>query len=86
MDVRAHKEAEEVAATKDPALKYVGFGNVSAEWFPCKLMWVKRHEPDIFEKAHTIFEHADWLIYKLTREITANIHTTTIYLFHSKNY
>ncbi len=53
MDVRAHKEAEEVAATKDPALKYVGFGNVSAEWFPCKLMWVKRHEPDIFrEGAH----------------------------------
>ncbi|PIE33561.1 xylulose kinase [candidate division KSB3 bacterium] len=82
MDVRAHKEAEEIAATHDPALKYTGFSNVSAEWFPCKVLWVKRHEPDVFEKAHTIFEHTDWLMYKLTGEITANINTTTIRWFY----
>lgn len=82
MDVRSHKEAGEIAATKDPALKYVGFGNVSAEWFPCKVLWVKRHEPDVFEKAYTIFEHTDWLIYQLTGEITANINTTTIRWFY----
>jgi FGGY-family pentulose kinase len=82
MDVRAHKEAEEIAATKDPALKYVGFGNVSAEWFPCKVLWVKRHKPEVFEKASTIFEHTDWLVYELTGEITANINTTTVRWFY----
>ena len=82
MDVRAHKEGAEIAATKDPALKYVGFGNVSAEWFPCKVLWTKRHEPAVFDQAATIFEHTDWLAYQLTGEITANINTTTIRWFY----
>jgi FGGY-family pentulose kinase len=82
MDVRAHQEAEEIAATKDPALKYVGFGNVSAEWFPCKVLWVKRHEPQIFEAADTIFECTDWLTYKLTGERTLNINTTSVRWFY----
>ena len=82
MDVRSYKEAEEIAASNDPALKYVGFGNVSAEWFPCKVLWVKRHEPELYEKAATIFEHTDWLMYRLTGEITANINTTTIRWFY----
>ncbi|PIE34785.1 xylulose kinase [candidate division KSB3 bacterium] len=82
MDVRAHQEAEEIAATNDPALKYVGFGNVSAEWFPSKVLWVKRHEPEVFEKAHTIFEQTDWLLYQLTGEITSNINTTSVRWFY----
>lgn len=82
MDVRAHQEAEEIAATKDPALKYVGFGNVSAEWFPCKVLWIKRHEPQTYQKANTIFELTDWLVYKLTGEITSNINTTSVRWFY----
>lgn len=82
MDVRAHQEAEEIGATKDPALKYVGFGNVSAEWFPCKVLWIKRYEPNVFEKSRTIFELTDWLIYKLTGEITLNINTTSVRWFY----
>ena len=82
MDVRAHQEAEEVTATKDPALKYVGFGNASAEWFPCKVLWVRRHEPDVFDRARTIFELTDWLIYRLTGDITANINTMSVRWFY----
>ncbi len=82
MDVRAHQEAEEVAATNDPALKYVGFGNVSAEWFPCKVLWVKRHEPEIFARARTIFDLTDWLIYTLTGERTINIDTASTRWFY----
>lgn len=82
MDVRAHREAEEVAATKDPALKYVGFGNVSAEWFPCKVLWVKRHESEVFEQARTILELTDWLTYILTGEITVNINTISVRWFY----
>lgn len=82
MDVRAHQEAEQVAATKDPALKYVGFGTVSAEWLPCKLLWVKRHEPEVFDGAQTIFELADWLTYRLTGEVTANINTASVRWFY----
>ncbi len=83
MDIRAGEEARDIAASGDPALKYVGFGNVSAEWFPCKVLWVKRHEPEVYRKAATIFEHTDWLTYRLTGEITANINTTTVRWFYN---
>lgn len=84
MDIRSVKEAEEIAASGDPALKYVGFKKVSAEWFPCKVLWTKRNEPQVYEKAATIFEHTDWLVYRLTGEITANINTTTIRWFYNR--
>lgn len=83
MDIRAAGEAEEIAACGDDALNYTGFGNVSPEWFPCKVLWIKRNEPDIYQKAATIFEHTDWLAYRLTGEITANINTTSIRWFYN---
>ena len=85
MDIRATAEADEVASCDDPALKYVGFDKVSAEWFPCKNLWIKRNEPEIYNDAATIFEHTDWLAYWLTGEITANINTTTIRWFYNCN-
>jgi ribulokinase len=83
MDIRAAKEADEIASCGDDALKYVGHGKVSAEWFPCKNLWVKRHEPEIYNGAATIFEHTDWMAYWLTGEITANINTVSIRWFYN---
>ena len=83
MDIRAAGEAEEIANCGDPALKYVGFSHVSPEWFPCKNLWVKRNEPEIYRQAHTIFEHTDWMAYWLTGEITANINTVSIRWFYN---
>lgn len=83
MDIRASAEAAEVAATGDPALKYVGFGNVSPEWYPCKTLWVMRHEPDVYTAATTIFEQSDWLALMLTGERTVNIDTISIRWFYN---
>ena len=83
MDIRAAAEAEEIAQSGDDALKYTGFGNVSAEWFPCKVLWIKRNEPEVYKTAATIFDHTDWLVYRLTGEITANICTTSIRWFYN---
>jgi FGGY-family pentulose kinase len=85
MDIRAAKEAGEVAATGDPALKYVGHGNVSAEWFPCKTAWLKRNEPDMYAAAKTIFEQTDWLAFRLTGETTANIDTVSVRWFYDNS-
>ncbi len=85
MDIRAVREAAEAGATGDPALRYVGGGNVSAEWFPCKTAWVKRNEPDVYARAHTIFEQTDWLALRLTGERTANIDCATIRWFYNIN-
>lgn len=83
MDVRASREAEEIAACGDAALKYVGYGNVSAEWFPCKVLWLKRNESDVYEKAKTIFEQTDWLAYRLTGQLSVNINTATVRWFYN---
>ena len=73
MDVRSAKEAAEIAACGDPALKFNGFGNVSAEWMPCKALWLKRNEPELYNKAEKVCEYADWITYKLTGKWTANL-------------
>jgi ribulokinase len=83
MDIRASQEADEIAACGDDALKYVGHGKVSAEWFPCKNLWIKKYEREVYDKAHTIFEHTDWMAYWLTGEITANINTVSIRWFYN---
>lgn len=85
MDIRATAEAAEVAGSGDPALRYVGHGNVSPEWFPCKTAWVKRHEPEVYSAAKTVFEFTDWLAFRLTGERTVNIDTATIRWFYNVN-
>lgn len=85
MDIRATKEAEEIADSGDDALKYIGFGNLSPEWFPCKTLWIKRNEPETYQKADTIFEQTDWLAWRLTGEITANINTSTVRWFYNQD-
>ena len=83
MDIRSVKEAADAGASGDPALRYVGGGNVSAEWFPCKAAWVKRNEPEVYARSRTIFEQTDWLALRLTGEKTANIDCATIRWFYN---
>ena len=83
MDIRAAAEAAEIAACGDPALKYVGFRNVSAEWFPCKALWLKRHERDIYDRTAVFFEQTDWMAWRLTGEYTLNINTVSIRWFYN---
>lgn len=71
MDIRAHREAEQVNATGHPILKYVG-GQESPEWMIPKSLWLKNHEPEIYESADKIIESTDWFIHKLTGRWTAS--------------
>ncbi len=82
MDVRAVREAQITADTGHTALKYVGHGPVSAEWFPCKALWVRNHEPETYERCHTILEQTDWLTFAITGEVGANINTASTRWFY----
>lgn len=75
MDVRAHVEAGEVLASGDAALKVngAGHGPVSAEWMIPKALWIKRHEPVLFDAAHTICEYQDFITLRLTGERVASL-------------
>jgi sugar (pentulose or hexulose) kinase len=51
MDVRAADQARRIQETGDPALKYNGFGPVSAEFGLPKALWLKENEPDTWSRA-----------------------------------
>lgn len=85
MDVRAFDQAQRVAETGDPALKYSGFGAVSAEWGLPKVMWLKEQEPDTYNRARYIGEAGDWLTKKLTGEWTASINMAATKYFHDRD-
>ncbi len=76
MDQRAHEEAAEVTATDDPVLKYAG-GPESPEWMIPKAMWLKRNQPEIYERAEVICEGTDWLMHRLTGRWTASLNCAT---------
>jgi ribulokinase len=84
MDVRAADQARRIAATGHPALKYNGFGNVSAEWLPCKVLWVKENEPEIYARARYVGEFIDWFTHRLTGEWVGSINNTSIRWYYDR--
>ncbi|MBN2309820.1 MAG: xylulose kinase [Candidatus Hydrogenedentes bacterium] len=65
MDLRAAEEARRVEATQHAVLDYCG-RHISAEWLLPKALWVRDHEPEVFDEAARIVEGADWLVHRLT--------------------
>ncbi|MDU8946602.1 FGGY-family carbohydrate kinase [Ovoidimarina sediminis] len=75
MDVRAHAETDAMLTTGDPALMLNGAGEgpVSAEWMLPKALWLKRNEPEVFDRAFRICEYQDFLTYRLTGRWAASL-------------
>lgn len=84
MDVRAADQARRIAASGHPALKYNGYGNVSAEWMPCKALWLKENQPEIYRQARYVGEFEDWLNLRLTGEWVASINNTAIRWYYDR--
>ena len=85
MDVRASQEAHDVAATGDAALKYSGYDKGSAEWLLSKVLWVSRHEPEVYAAAAHVTEYTDWLGWKLTGEWASNINTASVRGYYDRH-
>ncbi len=85
MDVRSSDQARRIAASGYPALKYNGYGNVSAEWLPCKALWVKENQPDVWARARYVGEYNDWFVQKLTGEWVGSILNTSIRWYYDRS-
>jgi FGGY-family pentulose kinase len=84
MDVRAAEQARRLQETDEQALKYNGFGAVSAEWMPSKALWLKDNEPDIYNSAARICEYGDWMVHRPTGEWTASISNASIRWYYDR--
>ena len=64
MDHRAALETEQINATGDEALAYVG-GEVGIEMEIPKVLWLKTHFPERYAAAWRFFDLADYLVWRL---------------------
>ena len=78
MDVRSFRQAGRIAECGCEALKYNGYGGVSAEWMPSKALWLKENEPEIYGRAKYLCELQDFINYRLTGEYVASINNVSI--------
>jgi FGGY-family pentulose kinase len=85
MDVRASDQARRIQETGHPALKYSGFGAVSAEWGLPKALWLKENEPETYSGAEQICDCADWLMYRLTGERVGSVNVASAKYFHDRD-
>ncbi len=85
MDVRASDQARRIQETGDPALKYNGFGAVSAEWGLPKVMWIKENEPKTYDSAGHICDCGDWVIQRLTGEWAASINFASSKYYYDRD-
>ena len=84
MDHRATAEARLINQTQDSVLRYVG-GAISPEMEMPKLLWLKRHLRESFDRAGHFFDLADYLSYRATGSAARSTCTVTCkwnYLAH----
>lgn len=65
MDHRGEAEAEEIGATGDRYLNYVG-GTVSPEMYLPKILWLKRHRPAAWARVTAVRDLADEIARRMT--------------------
>jgi FGGY-family pentulose kinase/HAD superfamily hydrolase (TIGR01509 family) len=76
MDHRAQAEAAEVTATGHPVLHNLG-GVISPEMEVPKLMWLKRHLPQSWDRAGLLFDLSDFLSWKASGSLARSVCTLT---------
>ena len=70
LDNRAGDEAAELAARfgAEAMFRISGQPESAPTWPACKLLWLRRHEPRIFDRAAKFLLLEDYLLYRLTGE------------------
>ncbi|MBE6605423.1 MAG: hypothetical protein E7635_00075 [Ruminococcaceae bacterium] len=83
LDNRATEEAQiiEEHFGRKKVYEITGQPEVTATWPACKLLWVKRNEPEVWAKTKKIFLLEDYLLYKLTGKFVTEktLQSSTIY-------
>lgn len=88
MDHRAIQEAEQISAGGYEVLRYVG-DKLSPEMEMPKLLWIKRHLPETWNKALYFFDLADFMTFRATGSQSRSLCTTVCkwtYLGHESRW
>lgn len=89
LDTRAAREAEDIAAAfpQDEYHRVTGLQDVSPMWLAAKILWLRRHEPEVFARTAKYPLVHDYIIHKLTgRYVTEGCVSTTTGLLDLRNH
>ncbi len=88
LDNRATEEASiiEEHFGRQKVYEITGQPEITATWPACKLLWVKRNEPEVWARTKKIFLLEDYILYKMTGKFVTEktLQSSTIY-FDIKN-
>ena len=83
LDNRATEEAKliEEHFGRQRVYEMTGQPEVTATWPACKLLWVKRNEPEVWAKTKRVFLLEDYMLYKMTGKFVTEktLQSSTIY-------
>ena len=84
LDNRSKEEAEILKKKfgEEEVYRITGQPQIVPTWPATKILWIRRNEPQIFEKADKFLLVEDYLIYRLTGEYTSeySLYSSTLYL------
>ena len=84
LDNRATAEAEEIKAAfgNKKVYEITGQPEITATWPAAKLLWVKKHLPEVFAKIGRVFLLEDYLLYRMTGEFVTEktLQSSSLYL------
>lgn len=74
LDNRAESEARILAEVfSQEVYAKTGIPEIIPTWTACKILWLRNHEPKIFDRIEKFMLVQDYLIYRLTDEHTTNL-------------
>ncbi len=83
LDNRAYEEADAIKEKFGNKLVYevTGQPEITAGWPASKVLWMKKHEPEVFKKIKKIFMLEDYILYALSGNFVTEptIQSSTIY-------
>lgn len=73
-DTRATEEVEELARRIDTREYFETIGHrLSSSYTLAKIMWLKKHEPEIYAQTHCFLQAKDYIVYRLTGQMMTDV-------------
>lgn len=83
LDNRTQAEADAIGRVfdRDDVYRVTGQQEIIPSWTATRILWLKKHEPDVVARAHKFMLAADYIVFKLTGRAATNraLNPSTLY-------
>lgn len=75
LDNRASEEARSIENRfgAEEVFHHTGQPEIAPTWPACKMLWIRRHDPELFNRTHKFLWLEDFLLYRLTGQYVTSV-------------